>query len=264
VPGFALLGEPKVITQLANFGETAFQPCIQGVSEGARARITLAPRAVGIKVRTASAALSSGRGRRPGAQSHAAVWVSPSKELHPAHRTARDLPARDVAAPGERIQPQRPCVLVRGGRDRAGPAATPAKRPAVTTRSRLATVAGSRTQALLPRPSFMKLPDPLPGAVILVLAGAVVTCIFAVGLIIGTASSQPVGSLSWLDVTKTAVGSLIGAFLGAGTAFATNLGIQEYTRRLDRIRAGNVALASLILRRATAHVHTSARTDVGR
>jgi hypothetical protein len=83
---------------------------------------------------------------------------------------------------------------------------------------------------------------PLPGAIVAVLAGIVVTGAIAFGFSVGAAAAQPVGSSFWLEISKTA----IGAFLGAGLAFASTLCVQWLIRYNERIAAGNVALAVLV------------------
>jgi hypothetical protein len=83
---------------------------------------------------------------------------------------------------------------------------------------------------------------PLPLALVLVSAATALTGAFAVGLSLGAASSQPIGSFFWEEVAKTA----IGAFLGAGLAFAFTMMVQLLTRYNDHVRAGNLALAALV------------------
>lgn len=75
-----------------------------------------------------------------------------------------------------------------------------------------------------------------------VVSAIVFTGAVAIGFSMGAAASQPMGSTFWLEIAKTA----IGAFLGAGLAFASTLCVQWWIQYEQRVAAGNVALGVLV------------------
>lgn len=82
----------------------------------------------------------------------------------------------------------------------------------------------------------------LPLALVLVLIGTALIAAIAVGFSIGALAGHSVPGTFWLEVIKTA----IGAFLGAGLAFASTLSIQLWIRFSDHVKAGNVGLSILV------------------